>query len=106
MALQIDDTRWGFIYFCLPKYCVQTVSPWHACRWITPFRAVWGPGADFVAVGNMKRGVDMYDASTGRAVALLGSEFMTAIPSRLTAHPHLPVIAAATSSGRVHVFRC
>lgn len=33
------------------------------------------------------------------------SDYMTAIPSRLAAHPHHAVLAAATSSGRVHIWR-
>jgi hypothetical protein len=33
------------------------------------------------------------------------SEFLTAIPSRFAAHPLLPVVAAATSSGRMHIWR-
>lgn len=35
----------------------------------------------------------------------LGSEFMTAIPSRNVTHPVLPVLAAATNSGRIHIYR-
>lgn len=30
---------------------------------------------------------------------------MTAIPSRNAVHPHLPVLAAATNSGRIHIYR-
>ena len=35
----------------------------------------------------------------------LSSPFMTAIPSRNAVHPHLPVLAAATNSGRIHIYR-
>lgn len=35
----------------------------------------------------------------------LSSEHMTAIPSRMAAHPSQPVLVAATSSGRCHVYR-
>lgn len=35
----------------------------------------------------------------------LHSDHMTAIPSRNVAHPALPVLAAATNSGRIHVYR-
>lgn len=35
----------------------------------------------------------------------LHGEAMTAIPSRNVAHPSLPVLAAATNSGRVHIYR-
>ena len=40
-----------------------------------------------------------------QVAALAHAELMTAIPSRVCAHPLLPVLAAATSSGRVHVWR-
>ncbi|KAG1665043.1 hypothetical protein FOA52_003219 [Chlamydomonas sp. UWO 241] len=75
-------------------------------RWVTPFRAVWGPGADWIGVGSMRRGVDVYAADNGKQLATLQSEFMTAIPSRVCAHESLPVLAAATSSGRIHLYRC
>lgn len=35
----------------------------------------------------------------------LTSEYMTAIPSRVVCHPTLPVVVAATNSGRCHVWR-
>ena len=35
----------------------------------------------------------------------LSSEAITAIPSRNAAHTALPVLAAATNSGRVHIYR-
>uniref|UniRef100_A0A7R9V7J6 Anaphase-promoting complex subunit 4 WD40 domain-containing protein n=1 Tax=Chlamydomonas euryale TaxID=1486919 RepID=A0A7R9V7J6_9CHLO len=75
-------------------------------RWITPFRAVWGPGCDWFAVGSMKKGVDVYAADTGKTIATLhNGDAMTAIPSRLAAHAAVPVLAAATSSGRVHLWQ-
>lgn len=75
-------------------------------RWITPFRPAWGPGSDCIMVGDMKRGVAVFDATTGQHTALMSSEYMTAIPSRLAVHPSgAHVMAAATSSGRVHVIR-
>ena len=49
--------------------------------------------------------VDLFDAGSGRALGSLGSEFMTAIPSRTVAHPSLPAIAACSASGRVHIFQ-
>ncbi len=79
-----------------------------------PFRAIWGADASFFTIGSMKRGIDIFDASTGLQVrsgsrvlqmASLQSELMTAIPSRLAAHPHAPVLAAATNSGRAHIWR-
>jgi hypothetical protein len=60
----------------------------------------------------MKRGVAAFDAATGARLGLLAAEHLTAIPSRLAAWPGAagggqgrPMLAAATSSGRVHVFR-
>ena len=35
----------------------------------------------------------------------LSSEHMTAIASRNAAHPALPVLACATNSGRIHIYR-
>eukprot|EP00198_Chlamydomonas_reinhardtii_P010358 XP_001699695.1 predicted protein [Chlamydomonas reinhardtii] len=45
------------------------------------------------------------DPAGGQLLATLSSEYMTAIPSRAAPHPHLPVVAAATSSGRCHIWR-
>jgi hypothetical protein len=74
-------------------------------RWVLPFRAAWTPAADGFIVGNMKRYVDLFDAADGSLAAQLSSERMTAIASRNAAHPALPVLAAATNSGRLHVYR-
>lgn len=54
----------------------------------------------------MKRAVDIFDATTGALAAQLSSGAMTAIPSRNAVHPVLPVLAAATNSGRIHIYRC
>ena len=78
-------------------------------RWVIPFRAIWAPPAwapDTVLVGGMARTIDVFSAATGAALASLRSpDSMTAIPSRVAAHPALPVVAGATASGRVNVFR-
>ncbi|EFN57084.1 hypothetical protein CHLNCDRAFT_143861 [Chlorella variabilis] len=74
-------------------------------RWVLPFRAVWNAAGDGVIVGNMKRFVDVFDASSGAMAAQLHSEHMTAIASRNAVHPALPVLACATNSGRIHVYR-
>lgn len=68
-----------------------------------PFRAVWAPSGDAVCVGDLKRGVSVFKDS-GAPVCVLSAEPLTAIPSRLAMHPQ-GIMAAATSSGRVHVFR-
>ena len=64
-------------------------------------------GLRMVAVicGSMKRQVAMYNAADKRPFATLSSDFMTAIPSRKAVHPFLPIICAATNSGRLHVFK-
>ena len=74
-------------------------------RWITPFRAVFTPRGDGVVLGGMKRTVDVYCAADGRQLATLRSEHMTAIGSRVAMHAERPMLAAATASGRVNVFR-
>lgn len=74
-------------------------------RWVLPFRAVWNAAGDGVIVGNMKRFVDVFDAGTGDLRAQLHSDHMTAIASRNAVHPMLPVLASATNSGRVHIYR-
>lgn len=75
-------------------------------RWVTPFRPTWGPASDSFVVGNFqKRGVDVFDAASGQHRALLNSPFLTAIPVRMCVHPSRPVLAAGTSSGRMHIWR-
>lgn len=73
-------------------------------RWISPFRSIWGREGDCVLCGDMKRGIAMFD-DKGHNLGMKTSDHMTAIPSRLAVHPELPLLAAATSSGRVHVWR-
>jgi hypothetical protein len=81
-------------------------------RWVIPFRPAWF-GSDCFVVGDMKRGVAAFDAAAGTARGLLQAEALTAIPSRLAAwcpgaggaEGGAPMLAVATSSGRVHVFR-
>jgi len=74
-------------------------------RWVLPFRAKW-VGDDGVAVGSMKREVEIFDAKTGkRSLRLHSPELMTAIPSRVAVHPTANVVAGCTSSGRCHVYR-
>lgn len=48
--------------------------------------------------------VDIFD-DKGSQAAALSSELMTAIPSRCCVHASLPLLAAATASGRMHVYR-
>ena len=78
-------------------------------RYIVPFRAIWTAAADGVVVGSMAKGgrrATLYDAKSGKKLHdFIEPELLSAIPSRCAAHPTLPAIAAATSSGRIHVFR-
>ena len=53
----------------------------------------------------MKRFVDVIDAGTGALRCQLSSEHQTAIASRSAVHPELGALAAATASGRIHVYR-
>jgi hypothetical protein len=93
--------------------CCMQVSIRHnnnTGRWLVPFRPCWSPDGSALAVGDMKRGVALFDAASGsQAGPLLAAEPLTAIPSRLAmqALPGAagPLLAAATSSGRVHIFR-
>ena len=48
--------------------------------------------------------VQIFDV-TGSEAGRLQSEFMTAIPTRMCIHPTASVIAASTSSGRMHIYR-
>jgi hypothetical protein len=74
-------------------------------RWVIPFRAVWTPASDALVCGSMKRESEIIDAATGRHCAKLASgELMTAIPSRHACHYQRLALAAATASGRVHVW--
>ncbi|GLI61161.1 hypothetical protein VaNZ11_003447 [Volvox africanus] len=52
-----------------------------------------------------KAGGDSGGGGPGQLLRTLVSEHMTAIPSRVACHPILPVVVAATSSGRCHVWR-
>ena len=48
--------------------------------------------------------VDVFD-DKGDQLTQLSHELMTAIPPRVTVHQYLPVLAAGTGSGRMHIYR-
>ena len=48
--------------------------------------------------------IDVFN-SEGAKMVQLSSEHQTAISSRHCVHPTLPVLAAGTASGRMHVYR-
>ncbi len=67
---------------------------------------MWTPAADALLIGNMKsHQVDLIDAATGRLTTGLTGEGITAILARTCVHPTLPLVAAGTASGRLHVFK-
>jgi hypothetical protein len=48
----------------------------------------------------------MFEPTTGALVAKYAdAERMTAIASRFAVHQTLPIIAAGTASGRIHIYR-
>jgi hypothetical protein len=74
-------------------------------RWTSPFRAIWTPSAEGVIMGDMSRKLAFCDTvSASWSFKMLASEFVTAIPSRMCCHHKLPVVAAGTGSGRVHLW--
>ncbi|QDZ20070.1 WD40 repeat domain-containing protein [Chloropicon primus] len=73
-------------------------------RWTLPFRAIWTPAADGIVCGSMRREVFIYSSVDGKRISSLSSDFLTAIPSRFFVHPALPLLGAATSSGRIALF--
>ena len=81
------------------RHCTQTG------RWVVPFRAIWTAAGDGVLVGGMKRTAEVYDPVRGKRIASLSSEHMTAIPSRNAAHRGGKAVAAATNSGRIHLYQ-
>jgi len=76
----------------------------HTGRWVLPFRAIWTPAGDGIVCGHMKRRVSVYSSEDGKRVVDCQSDFLTAIPSRFFVHPTLPLLGAATSSGRIALF--
>lgn len=74
-------------------------------RWLVPFRARWGPVGRSVICGDMSRGVCTWGSPEQAAPShVLRSEWMTAIPSRFAVDNISGVLAAATSSGRIHLW--
>lgn len=49
--------------------------------------------------------VDILDVGSSKPLSSLSSESMTAIASRMCVHSSIPAVAAATGSGRVHIYR-
>lgn len=72
-------------------------------RWVLPFRATWSPDGKDILCGSMNRGIDVVRADDGK-LSRLDSDLQTAICSRMCCHTDLPVLAAASNSGRVHLY--
>jgi WD40 repeat protein len=74
-------------------------------RWLLPFRAIWAADGAAVVCGNMSRETELFDPKTGGSMARWRHEaLLTAVPSRHACHAGGAAVAAATASGRVHVW--
>ncbi|KAK5169018.1 uncharacterized protein LTR77_006327 [Saxophila tyrrhenica] len=73
-------------------------------RWVTILRAQWQlqpqDGIQKLAIGNMNRFVDIYTGS-GKQVAQLGGDNITAVPSVAMLHPTKEWVGAGTASGKL-----
>jgi hypothetical protein len=69
-------------------------------RWITNFRLEWSPHGTHLAIGGMRRTLDLISAPSCQLATQL-SEGVTAIPALSAFHPSgVPVIASGNASGR------
>jgi len=79
-------------------------------RWITPFRAIWDPKSsdDFatshIVIGDMQRGLDVIEMTTGAISFSETPELLTAQPAVSAIHPYLDLIASGTASGKVFLW--
>ncbi|KAI5364033.1 Putative WD40/YVTN repeat-like-containing domain superfamily [Septoria linicola] len=73
-------------------------------RWVTILRAQWQlkpqDGIQRFVIGNMNRFVDIYTGS-GKQLAQLGGESITAVPSVAQFHPTMDWVGAGTASGKL-----
>lgn len=73
-------------------------------RWVTILRAQWQlqpqDGIQRFVIGNMNRFVDIYTGS-GKQLAQLGGEAITAVPAVAQFHPTMDWVAAGTASGKL-----
>ncbi|KAI9209411.1 WD40-repeat-containing domain protein [Polychytrium aggregatum] len=79
-------------------------------RWIQKFKATWrdapAHSTGLFFIGNMSRGVDVYSGQAGRRIAsLFDAENVTAIPAVNTFHPHATLLASASASGKVTIWK-
>ena len=85
-------------------------SPYHnnrTGRWIQKFKALWDPkDTGTILVGNMKRGIDLFDSTKGELLFTLQDEnLMTAIPAVNVFHPKLNMIASGNASGKMSIWK-
>jgi hypothetical protein len=75
-------------------------------RWLTNFKAIFDPSGKHVVVGSLQqpRGIDVFDAKTGKQTCRLTGDFFQSVASLLAFHPTMPLLAGGNSSGRVSVF--
>jgi WD40 repeat protein len=73
-------------------------------RWVTILRAQWQlqpqDGIQRFVIGNMNRFVDIYTGS-GKQLAQLGGEAITAVPAVAQFHPTMDWVGAGTASGKL-----
>lgn len=74
-------------------------------RWLLPFRAIWAPCGEAFVCGSMSRETELINAGSGKHLAKLCDPLLTAVPSRHAVAADGTAIAAATASGRIHVWR-
>ncbi|CAG8507560.1 3147_t:CDS:10 [Paraglomus occultum] len=77
-------------------------------KWVTMFRSTWHPNPNVYphfVVGNMKRAVDIYSAIDGRALCILHSDELTAIPAVNVFHPTQNIIISGNASGRMVLWK-
>ena len=98
---------WDDVLGAKPSCPIRVKHNNNTGRWVMPFRAQWGSAGGGFFIGSMNRELELYDviSEKEKRVFRLTSEHMTAIASRYVQHPTLTCVAAATSSGRVHLFR-
>ena len=58
-----------------------------------------------VIVGNMTRGVDVFDATTGQLLVTMRSDNLTAVPTRSAVHPVRNWVVSSTASGRLYLWQ-
>ena len=80
----------------------------HTGRWLTTFKCAWDSKSEAtLLLGNMKRGVDVYQVTKDEVKEghLPFSPLLSAVPTQVAAHPSLDVIAGGTASGRCYLFQ-